>query len=303
MKHSYSVLILFLVLACSTAHQKSESITHLATQPEEKLEIIDVHTHTVFQGMKIPYESGMPLMSEAEYFREFKEAGVVGAVSHTLQGEAAYIDLREQNVIHCAGVGPTYHFKSIENGLKSGKYACIKIYLGYVPRYAYDASYLPLYRLAQKYDIPVVFHTGDVIEKTAMLKFADPLTIDEVAVRFPKVRFVIAHCGNPWIESAAEVAYKNDNVFLDGSAFLIGDISKVKPETIQKSIVTPLSWVFNYVDNPKKLMFGTDWPLTRIASYVTPFKLAIPKEYWKDVFHDNALAVFTHLKPRPEGKK
>jgi hypothetical protein len=68
--------------------------------------------------------------------------------------------------------------------------------LGYVHRYAYDRQYEPIYRLAQKYDVPVVFHTGDTNSVRAKIKFADPLTIDEVAVDHPKVTFVIAHCGN-----------------------------------------------------------------------------------------------------------
>jgi hypothetical protein len=60
------------------------------------------------------------------------------------------------------------------------------------------------------------------------VKFSHPLTIDEVAVDHPDITFVIAHAGNPWIESAAEVAYKNPNVYLDGSAFVIGDCSTSK---------------------------------------------------------------------------
>ncbi len=54
----------------------------------------------------------------------------------------------------------------------------------------------------------------------------------------------------------------------------------------------PLKWVFSYVEVPAKLMFGTDWPLTDVASYVQAFKRAIPKEHWKAVFHDNAAKVF-----------
>ena len=34
----------------------------------------------------------------------------------------------------------------------------------------------------QYFDVPVVFHTGDTSSKRAKLKYADPLTIDEVAV-------------------------------------------------------------------------------------------------------------------------
>jgi uncharacterized protein len=176
--------------------------------------------------------------------------------------------------------------------LKSGRFACIKIYLGYVHQFAYDKNYEPAYKLAEKYNVPVVFHTGDTYSTEAKLKYSDPLTIDEVAVDHPKVTFVIAHCGNPWIESAAEVAYKNPNVYLDGSAFLIGDLSKTKPETIDTYLVHPIAFVFGYVDDPKKLMFGTDWPLVGMKQYVDAFKRAIPKEYWQAVFHDNAARVF-----------
>jgi predicted TIM-barrel fold metal-dependent hydrolase len=42
--------------------------------------------------------------------------------------------------------------------------------------------YEPAYQLAQKYDVPVIFHTGDTYSVKAKLKYADPLTIDEVAV-------------------------------------------------------------------------------------------------------------------------
>jgi predicted TIM-barrel fold metal-dependent hydrolase len=146
--------------------------------------------------------------------------------------------------------------------------------------------------MAEKYDVPVVFHTGDTSSTRAKLKFADPLTIDEVAVDHPKVRFVIAHCGNPWIESAAEVAYKNPNVYLEGSALLIGDLDQMPREKVDLYVVRPLSWIFGYVEDPTKLMFGSDWPLTEISSYVKAFKRAIPREHWQAVFHDNAVRVF-----------
>ena len=108
-----------------------------------------------------------------------------------------------------------------------------KIYLGYVHRYAYDPVYRPYYEFAGKYKVPVVFHTGDTASKRAKLKYADPLTVDEVAVDYPNTTFVIAHCGNPWIESAAEVAYKNDNVYLECSALLTGDLSSMRPRQVE----------------------------------------------------------------------
>jgi predicted TIM-barrel fold metal-dependent hydrolase len=73
---------------------------------------------------------------------------------------------------------------------------------------------------------------------------------------------------------------------------MIGDLKKVPRAEIDEYVVRPLAWIFGYVEDPTKLMFGTDWPLTDIASYVDAFKRAIPKQYWKAVFHDNALRVF-----------
>jgi predicted TIM-barrel fold metal-dependent hydrolase len=119
--------------------------------------------------------------------------------------------------------------------------------------------------------------------------------VDEVSVDHRKVNFVIAHCGNPWIESAAEVAYKNPNVYLDGSALLIGDLETMPPEKVDEYVVRPLRWIFGYVEDPTKLMFGTDWPLTSVKPYLKAFQQAIPREHWKAVFHDNALRVFPAL--------
>ncbi len=288
MKRPFVVVLLYLVSAvlcgaCASLTSKQEN--------ESPLRVIDVHTHADFSG-KQEETSGI-LQTREQFVRELKEAGVVGAVSHSPQGGGSIDDsLKSEGVIHCFGVGAQVTPSKVEVGLKSGRYGCIKIYLGYVHRWAYDNEYRPLYRLAEKYDVPVVFHTGDPYSTKAKLKFTDPLTVDEVAVDFPKVRFVIAHCGNPWHASAAEVAFKNPNVYLECSAFLIGDLTKYSPEVIDRHVVQPISWIFSYVDDPTKIMFGTDWPLVGIKPYLEVYKRAIPKADWPAVFHDNAARVF-----------
>jgi uncharacterized protein len=284
---------LFFHLACAT-----QVVRHESDDNEMPYPVIDVHTHADFTNK--PEPNSKILETKEQYLKEFKEAGVVGAISHNVDWAhqakneplTPYMDLSAYNVIQCYGVGQKVEPEKIDDGLKTKKFRCIKIYLGYIHRFAFDAEYKKVYRLAEKYDVPVVFHTGDTYSDKAKLKFSDPLTIDEVAVDFPKVNFVIAHCGSPWIQSAAEVAYKNSNVFLDGSAFLVGDLSKYSRETLDQSVVQPIKWILNYLDTSKKLMFGTDWPLVHIKDYLVVFKRAIPKEYWRDVFYENAVRVF-----------
>ncbi len=282
-------------LAAESAGQTTKDWEEVARAGEASVRvpggIIDAHTHTDFTGRPEPF-TGI-LDSRERYLEELESVGAIGAVSHTDENGAGYDDeLRRKGVVFCAGVMEKPNLGAIEAGLKSGRYRCIKIYLGYAHRFAYDRAYRPVYKLAQRYQAPVVFHTGDPTSTRAKLKFADPLTIDEVAVDFSSVTFVIAHCGNPWIQSAAEVAYKNPNVVLECSAMMLGNLDKLPAEQVEIYMVDPIAWLFGYIEDPSKLMFGSDWPLADIRSTVRATQRAIPAEHWKAVFRDNAARVF-----------
>lgn len=265
-------------------------LTAFAAEEKISLPVIDTHTHAQFSLLD-ERTSGIPVTFD-EYIKEMKEAGVVGAISHTSSGGRDLIDprLKDLNVISCYGVGEKINLADIEKQLKNKKFQCVKIYLGYIKRYAYDKAYRPIYALAGKYDVPVVFHTGDTYSKQGKVKYSDPMAIDEVAVDFPKTTFVIAHLGNPWIETAAEVVYKNDNVFVEASALLIGDMSD--KEKVEQYLIKPVRWAFGYIENPSKFMFGTDWPLVNMKDYLEAYKKAIPKEHWCKVFFENPVKVF-----------
>lgn len=283
----YAVPLALLITSCSTRSKKTE-----VPQPETPFEIIDAHVHTNFSGQP-EMTSQIPYTKES-LMEEFKKANVIGAVSMNSASGKGYAELSNDKtkVIHCVGISEKPNYKLIEDGLKSKKYSCIKIYLGYIHHFAYDKVYRPIYSLAEKYTVPVVFHTGDTYSTKGKLKYSDPLTIDEVAVDFPKVKFVIAHIGNPWIQSAAEVAYKNPNVYVDGSAMLIGQLKDYSEDDLQTFVIKPITWAFGYMESPKKLMFGSDWPLASISDYASVFKRAIPKEHWEKVFKTNAQEVF-----------
>lgn len=257
--------------------------------PPMALPVIDAHTHADFTGK--PEPTSAILQTEDQYLKELKEIGAVGAVSHSDGGAPALNSgLAQLPVYQCYGVRRQVDVKDVERALREKRARCIKIYLGYIHRYAYDKAYRPLYPLAAKYDVPVVFHTGDTYSTKGKLKYADPLTIDEVAVDFPKTTFVIAHLGNPWIDSAAEVIYKNPNVYGEASALLIGDLKDA--EDVDTYLVKPLKKAFGYVGNPSKFMYGTDWPLVDMKAYLEAYKKAIPEKYWCDVFFKNAVKVF-----------
>jgi hypothetical protein len=275
---SFFVFAFVFLAACTQRAGREQAVEDGPPQ------IIDAHIH-------LP-ESLTVTETEAA---EFTASRVVGAVAHAPRKHPVPESHPRGNpfkVAYCAAISETVPFADIERALQDGSCQCLKVYLGYVKRYASDALYSPFYQLAEKYQVPVVFHTGDTYDTAGEIKYSHPITIDEVAVAHPNVNFLIAHMGNPWIETAAELAYKNDNVYVDSSALLIGDLSKKSAGTLDDLLVKPIHFLFTYVENPKKVLFGTDWPLTSVGPYLAAVKRAIPREHWNDVFYENAARLF-----------
>ena len=72
----------------------------------------------------------------------------------------------------------------------------------------------------------------------------------------------------------------------------VGSASTTDQEWVDRYVTQNISWIFGYIEDPSKLLFGSDWPLVDMASYVEAYKRAIPPEHWQAVFHDNAARVF-----------
>ena len=187
------------------------------------------------------------------------------------------------------------HKTQDEAVFKQGKAKALKAYLGYVHRDPTDLGYRPYYQLAGKYDIPVIFHTGDTYSPKAKLKFAHPLLIDELAVDFPETKFVLAHFGNPWLMDAAQVVYKNHNVWADLSGILIGDAERFAAmiaDGMLPRTVTRVKEAIEYAESPEKFVFGSDWPLAPVATYRDFVRQLFPPEQHAAVFGGNARALF-----------
>ena len=43
--------------------------------------------------------------------------------------------------------------------------------------------------------------------------------MDQIAVDFREINFILAHVGSPWVDEALAVALKNPNVYVDISAW------------------------------------------------------------------------------------
>lgn len=184
------------------------------------------------------------------------------------------------------------YLENLEFWLANKKIVGVKIYTGYQHVYPNDERCTRIYELCTKYNRPVVLHTGDTLAGAVAnpkLKYAHPLNVDDIAVDFSDLKIVIAHMGNPWLVDCAEVLYKNPNVYADISGLVVGETLETP---YGKMMIERVRELIDYVGE-NKLMYGTDWPLCPMDSYLNFVdKLGLSENDKEILFSKNAIKVF-----------
>lgn len=179
--------------------------------------------------------------------------------------------------------------KNFRTWIKDGIVKGLKIYTGYEAYYPYDVRYQKVYDTCIEFDIPVMVHTGDTLSAKGRLRYAMPIHLDDVAVDNPELKIVLCHLGNPWITDAQEVIYKNQNVYGDVSGLVVGEFDHYFEKMMLEKVID----LINYAGEPRYLLYGTDWPISSMDSYLNfVAKLKIKKEF-RDLFmFKNAKNIF-----------
>jgi uncharacterized protein len=115
-----------------------------------------------------------------------------------------------------------------------------------------DRTLFPFYELCAQYKAPVVIHIGPT-SPTLSFQHASPFLLDEAALSFPTVNFILAHGSVNFTEECAMMCRFRPNIFLDISAF----------QTIPQDNAAALKWTLSQGIN-HKVLFATDWPVFRL---------------------------------------
>jgi uncharacterized protein len=164
---------------------------------------------------------------------------------------ADYIRTDPERLVGFASVNPVergareelercYHHLGLR-GLKLGP-----IYQNYDPT---DEPAFPVYEFAQRQGIPIMIHQATTFPSTGHLRYALPILLDEVAIRFPELKIVLAHLGHPWEADCVVTVRKHRNLYTDISA-LHG-----RPWRFYQAMITAVEYGIG-----ERILFGSDFP-------------------------------------------
>jgi predicted TIM-barrel fold metal-dependent hydrolase len=176
-----------------------------------------------------------------------------------------------------------------ENNEKDVK--VFKIRLGYVNASSDSHVFDPIYDYAEAEGLPVLFHTGDTAFSTGDLANAHPLTLDRLANKREQLTIVLCHFGNPWFEDVAELIYKHPNVYADTSGLITthGAYARKYADWVARKI----SEAVYFADSAEKVMFGTDYPITKHSDALELIrKLDVEEQDKEKILGQNAARVF-----------
>jgi hypothetical protein len=121
-----------------------------------------------------------------------------------------------------------------------------------------DPSLDPYFTLAESLEVPVGIHTGTSFPGTPYqgfprfrLSLGNPLLLEDLLVRHPKLRVFIAHGGEPWRRETVALMHMYPHVYMDiGTIWIAGSLDRPGIE----------AWLGEMLANGfgERIMFGSD---------------------------------------------
>lgn len=286
--------------------------------------LIDIHAHTsVHKLWELHVESATisDLEKEADsngvekivlmatYF-PFKKSGLKNeALLERIKGNEKFLMFGSLDVMNDFAAGLAELKRLADGRLIAG----IKLYPGYQDFLASSPAVYPVYQLAEKYRLPVMFHTGELhgccphnerahdhfrcescrIER---LQYQSrPMQMIGAIQAFPGVDFILSHLGNPYFAELRKVMAEHPNVYTDISGqFVSGSEEEDTPE-YRREIVGEIKKIIALPHGIDRLLFGTDFPIQSYRDSIDLIKaLGLAKSDEQKIFHDNAVKIL-HL--------
>jgi predicted TIM-barrel fold metal-dependent hydrolase len=168
---------------------------------------------------------------------------------------AAYVAQHSQRLIGFLSLDPTQPGwqDELREGHQDLQLQGIKLMPMYAGFYPNAPELDPLWEYATRNGLPVLLHTGTTFISKAPLACTLPRLLDDVAIRYPDVKLVLAHLGHPYEGECIVTIRKHANLYADCSAL------HYRPFQLYQSLM--LVQEYGVWD---KVLFGSDYPFTTV---------------------------------------
>lgn len=116
-----------------------------------------------------------------------------------------------------------------------------------------DPSLWPAYTEAESLGLPVLSHGGFFPMDPESSEHSRPRAFARVLEAFPRLRFVLAHMGQGYIEESLAMAERFPNLHFDSSTVIAGTVD---PPAMSDDEAVALVRRFG----AERILFGSDWP-------------------------------------------
>jgi predicted TIM-barrel fold metal-dependent hydrolase len=154
-----------------------------------------------------------------------------------------------------------------------------------------DPALEPYFALAEELDVPVGVHMGEGPPggpnvdgySQYRVRMGDPLLLEEVLARHPKLRVYVMHYGSPFIDNMIAIMFSYPQVYVDIAQNNWGFPRRLFHEQLRRLVDAGFE---------KRIMFGSDqmvWPQTIELAIETVESAPFLNEAQKrDIFYNNA---------------
>lgn len=148
-----------------------------------------------------------------------------------------------------------------------------------------DDRIYPVYEACAELDRPVFITLGPrPFGHGSKMWYCNPIYVDNVAADFPGLRILVSHGGFPWMQEMAAIAFRNDNVWFETSAYwFMPGVSELIVEAAN-----------GYLSD--KICFGTAYPFAPVRETIDRFTaLPFRRDVLPKLFERNIRALLGEI--------
>jgi len=178
--------------------------------------VVDCHTHIGAADSDVGISEHLTAAETVDVCIVLAEPETSGRRANNRLSE--YVAEHRGKMVGFAFVDPTKDSVSVKDvtlltsklGLKGAVLYCCSC--GFHPAHSRAMQF---YESAYELRLPVFFHNGGSFGTGAVLDYAQPYLLDEVARTFPALKIIVGTMGMPFVEQTLCLAAKHENVYAD----------------------------------------------------------------------------------------